>query len=261
MRATFLFARALVANAVKSAMAERGAFIMRAVLMAVNNGIFFTFWIVLFSRVPKVRGYELGDMALLYGLVAFAHGMTMVVAGGLQYLARVIHDGELDALIAQPKPTLLYAAGLRSNPSGLGDIVSGLAMIALSGRVGLLGIPLVLAAGLAGAIVLAATAVLMHCAAFWFGNTEAMSRQGYESTLFFSLYPDSLFTGPLRWLLFSLLPAGFVGYLPASLIRAPDVYSATAIALSAAAYGALAVWVFARGLRVYSSGSRFATFG
>jgi len=246
---------------VRSALAERGAFIMRAVLMAVNNAIFFTFWIVLLSRVPNVRGYELGDVALLYGIVAVAHGLAVFVAGGMTHLSRVIHDGELDALIAQPKPTLLYAVGLRSQPSGLGDIVSGLAMIVLSGRVGLLGVPLVIAAGVAGAVVLVSTAVVLHSAAFWLGRTESASRQLYEVTLMFSLYPDTLFTGPLRWILFTIIPAGFVGYLPAELIRAPSAWIALGIGLGVSAYALVAAWVFQRGLRAYSSGSRFATFG
>ncbi|HTJ23410.1 MAG TPA: ABC-2 family transporter protein [Gemmatimonadaceae bacterium] len=261
MKATARFATALVATSVRAAMAERGAFLMRVVLMAVNNAIFFTFWIVLLSRVPRIRGYALGDVAVLYGIVAVAHGLAVFVAGGIQYLARVIHDGELDALIAQPKPTLLYAVGLRSQPSGLGDIVSGLVMIALSGRASLLGIPLVIAAGIAGAAVLVSTSVLMHSAAFWLGRTESASRQMYEVTIMFSLYPDTLFTGPMRWLLFTVIPAGFVGYLPAELIRAPAAWTAVAIGAGVTAYAYAAKLVFERGLRVYSSGSRFATFG
>lgn len=258
---TARFAAALLATSIRSAMAERGAFLLRAAFMAVNNGIFFTFWIVLLWRVPEIRGYELADVAVLYGVVAVAHGLAVFVAGGIQYLARMIDDGELDALLAQPKPTLLYAIGLRSSPAGLGDIVSGLVMIALSGRVGIVGIPLVIAAGVAGASVLVATCVLLHSAAFWLGRTEAASRQLYETTLLFSLYPDTLFTGPLRWILFTLIPAGFVGYLPADLIGAPSLRGALAIALGVAAYGATSAWVFRRGLRRYSSGSRFATFG
>jgi ABC-2 type transport system permease protein len=261
LEGTGRFAAALVGTSVRSAMAERGAFIMRAVLMAVNNAIFFTFWIVLLSRVPQIRGYELGDVAVLYGVVAIAHGLAVFVAGGLSHLSRVIHDGELDALIAQPKPTLLYALGLRSQPSGLGDIVSGVAMVALSDRVGLLGIPIVIAAGLAGAVVLVATAVVLHSAAFWLGRTESASRNLYDVTLTFSLYPDTLFTGPMRWILFTLIPAGFVGYLPAELIRAPSGWTAVGVGLGVTAYGALAAWIFQRGLRAYSSGSRFATFG
>jgi ABC-2 type transport system permease protein len=261
VKATARFATSLVATSVRSAMAERAAFLMRVILMAVNNAIFFTFWIVLLSRVPRIRGYTLGDVAVLYGIVAVAHGLAVFVGGGIQYLARVIHDGELDALIAQPKPTLLYAVGLRSQPSGLGDIVSGLVMIALSGRVTPTGIPVVLAGGIAGASVLISTAVLVHSAAFWFGRTESASRQLYEVTLMFSLYPDTLFTGPMRWILFTVIPAGFVGYLPAELIRAPAVWTAAAIGAGVLGYAALAGWVFERGLRVYSSGSRFATFG
>jgi ABC-2 type transport system permease protein len=242
-------------------MAERGAFFMRVILMAVNNAIFFTFWIVLLSRVPRIRGYALGDVALLYGIVALANGVAVFVGGGAQYLARMIHDGELDALIAQPKPTLLYAVGLRSQPSGLGDVVSGLVMIALSGRVTVVGIPVVLAAGIAGAVVLVSTAVLMHSAAFWLGRTESASRQLYEVTLMFSLYPDTLFAGPMRWILYTVIPAGFVGYLPAELIRMPSAGTAMAVAGGVVAYVVGAVWVFERGLRAYSSGSRFATFG
>jgi ABC-2 type transport system permease protein len=187
--------------------------------------------------------------------------VAFFLAGGFHQLARVIHDGELDALIAQPKPTLLYAVGLRSEPSGLGDIVSGIVMIALSGRVGLPGIPLVIVAGLAGAIVLIGTAVLLHSSAFWLGRTHSASRQFYETTLMFSLYPDTLFSGPMRWILFTVIPAGFVGYLPASLIRAPSAGTAAAIGMGVIAYAGLATWVFQRGLRTYSSGSRFATFG
>lgn len=261
LQSTGRFAAALLSTSVRAALAERGAFLMRAALMAVNNGIFFTFWIVLLSRVPQIRGYTLGDVAVLYGVVAVAHGLAVFVAGGIQYLARVIHDGELDALLAQPKPTLLYAVGLRSQPSGLGDIVSGLLMIALSGRVGLMGIPIVLFAVVAGAVVLVATAVILHSSAFWLGRTETASRQLYEGTLMFSLYPDTLFGGPMRWVLFTVLPAGFVGYLPAQLIRVPSPSTALALMLGVAVYAMVAVWVFQRGLRSYCSGSRFATFG
>lgn len=261
MSANVRFAMALVGTSVRSALAERGAFLMRAALMAINNGIFFTFWIVLLSRVPQIRGYQLGDVALLYGIVATAHGLAVFFAGGMQYLARVIHDGELDALIAQPKPTLLYALGLRSQPSGLGDVVSGLVMIGLSQRVGLAGIPLVILAAVAGALVLGATAVVLHSAAFWLGRTETASRQLYEMSLLFSLYPDTLFGGPMRFLLFTIIPAGFVGYLPAQLIRAPSAATVAALVIGVTAYLAVAWWVFRRGLRAYSSGSRFSTFG
>src|SRR3954471_12855244 len=81
-RAIARFSRALFVTSLASAMAQRGAFLMQAGLMALNNAIFFTFWIVLFSRVSTIRGYALGDVALLYGMVAAGVGLAVTVAGG-----------------------------------------------------------------------------------------------------------------------------------------------------------------------------------
>jgi hypothetical protein len=73
----------------------------------------------------------------------------------------------------------------------------------------------------------------------------------------FSLYPEPLFGGAMRLLLFTLLPAGFVGYLPARLARAPSLAVTFELAAAAVVYSGLAWCVFNRGLRTYSSGSRF----
>jgi ABC-2 type transport system permease protein len=255
------FVKALAATSMRSAIADRGAFFTRASLMALNNAIFFTFWIVLLTRVPSVRGYQLGDMAVLYGVVALAHGMAVFFAGGMENLARAIDDGDLDAILAQPKPTLIYILGMRAQPAGVGDIVSGLVMISLSGRVTLFSVPVIAAAGLAGAIVLVSTGVLMHSTAFWLGRTNTASRQLYEATLLFSLYPDTLFRGPVRLALFTIFPGAFVGYLPSRLIREPSWITGVIILTGAVGFGALASWVFQRGLRSYSSGSRFVAIG
>lgn len=260
-RAFARFAAALLSTSVRASLADRATFILRVAFMALNNGIFFTFWIVLLSRVPRIRGYTLGDVAVLYGTVAMAHGLSVFVAGGMAQLARVIHDGELDSLLAQPKPTLVYALGLKSQPSGLGDIVSGIVMIALSGRAGLSTIPVAMLVVIAAAVVLVSTSVLLHSSAFWLGRTQTASWQLYEGTLMFSLYPDTLFGGPMRLILFTILPAGFVGYVPAQLIRAPSWSMAGALLGAVVLYAGTAAWVFNRGLRSYCGGSRFVSFG
>jgi hypothetical protein len=44
----------------------------------------------------------------------------------------------------------------------------------------------------------------------------------WELLITFSLYPEPLFGGMLRLVLFTFLPAGFVGYVPARLLRSPS---------------------------------------
>jgi len=256
-RALARFSGALFATSLASAMAQRGAFLMQVGLMALNNAIFFTFWIVLFSRVPKIRGYGLSDVAVLYGVVAAGIGLAVTVAGGVRLLARFIHEGELDSLLSQPKPTLLYALGRRTLASGIGDVVSGIVMIVLSGVVGLSRVPVVVVAVLASALICVASCVLFNSIAFWLGRVETASRQLFESLITFSLYPEPLFGGAMRLLLFTLVPAGFVGYLPARLVSEPSGVLIAELVVAAMGYGAAAWFVFDRGLRAYSSGSRF----
>ena len=98
--------------------------------------------------------------------------------------------------------------------------------------------------------------------AFWLGNVETMARQLWELLITFSLYPEPLFGGVLRLALFTVLPAGFVGYLPVrDRARAVAAAGAACWCSARARISALAVLVFDRGLRRYASGSRFSTFG
>jgi ABC-2 type transport system permease protein len=83
----------------------------------------------------------------------------------------------------------------------------------------------------------------------------------WDLVVTFSLYPEPLFGGILRLALFTVLPAGFVGYLPVRVVHAPTLPEIVLMAGGSAAYLALAVLVFERGLRRYTSESRFTTFG
>jgi len=58
-----------------------------------------------------------------------------------------------------------------------------------------------------------------------------------------------------------VLPAGFVGYLPARVVREPSIQNMSVLAIGAVVYLAAAVQLFDAGLRRYASGSRFSTFG
>lgn len=254
------FARGLLATNLKATLALRGAFVMQVVFMALNNLTFFVFWWALMERVPVIRGWRLVDVQLLFGLVAAAFGLTITVAGGVWHLGRTIEDGDLDTLLTQPRSVLVYALGMRSQPSGVGDVIAGAFLIAASGYLTPRSAPLVIAAVAASAIVFLATGILFFSLAFWLGKVETLARQLWELLITFSLYPEPLFGGVLRLVLFTVLPAGFVGYLPVAVVRTPSVAQACLLALGAAAYLGLAVLVFDRGLRRYTSGSRFSTF-
>ena len=258
---TIRFARALLATNLKASLMLRGAFAMQVAFMALNNLTFFVFWWLLMRRVPEIRGWRLEDVQVLFGIVAIAVGLSFTVAGGVRHLGRLIDDGELDTLLVQPPHVLLYAAGLRSQASGFGDMLSGAILIALSGRVGVVDAPRLVVAIVAAACVFVASGIMFFSAAFWLGRVDTLARQLWEFLITFALYPEPLFGGALRLILFTVVPAGWVGYVPAHLARRASVAELLLLVAVACAYVGAAIVVFDRGLRRYASGSRFGTFG
>jgi ABC-2 type transport system permease protein len=258
MRSTLAFLGAQVATSLKASMALRAAFWMQVVLMALNDILFFCIWWIFFARYPEVRGWTLHDMYAGYGYVALTYGLYTLLAGGARDLAHGIVRGELDVLLTQPRAVLPRIALSRSNASGWGDLAFGLLLLVLSGQAGGGRIPAVLVLTVASALVIVATAVLVNSLAFWVGEMDGLPRQILEFLLVFSLYPSPIFTGALRVVLFTLLPAGFVGFLPAEFLHEPSAYALLGTLGGAAAWCALAAWVFHRGLRRYESGNRIS---
>jgi ABC-2 type transport system permease protein len=228
--------------------------------MAANNLLYFVFWLLLFERVPSIRGYALGDVAVMFGVVATGFGIAVSLGGGVLRLSKLIDDGDLDPLLTQPKPTLLYAVGMRSHASGLGDFASGVGLIVCSGVVPLTRAPLVTLAVLASALMFVACGILFFSVAFWIKKSEALTRQWFDLVIAFASYPEPLFGGALKLALFTLIPAGLVGYVPVAAVREPSLLGIGLLVSAPPAYLTLSAWVFGRGLRRYASGSRFGVF-
>jgi len=133
----------------------------------------------------------------------------------------------------------------------LGDLVFGLALflIAAPGRWGSLLL------GLLAGHIFVAFSVLLGSLAFWMGNADNLAGQAINAPITFGLYPAEIFPGAVQWLLYTLIPAAFVGSVPA---RLPSAFSWGRLAvLVAFAAGIVlaASYVFRWGLRRYESGN------
>jgi ABC-2 type transport system permease protein len=69
-------------------------------------------------------------------------------------------------------------------------------------------------------------------------------------------YPQNTYGFLVRLVLFTILPAAYIGLLPVEAVRDHSLLQALAVLAAAVGYAALAVWVFERGLRRYASGNR-----
>ncbi|MHC4958126.1 MAG: ABC transporter permease [Planctomycetota bacterium] len=257
MRGTLRFLGALVATNLKASMALRGAFFMQVVFMLFNNLIFFVTWWIFFDRFKSVNGWDLRDMAAIYAVCAIGFGLSVVFGEGARHLARQIIEGELDSFLAQPKPPLLQAVASRSMAAGWGDIVTGFLLMALGGYASPLAYVMLIVASLCAGLMFLASTVIFHSSAFWLSGAGDIARQFSDFLLMFSLFPKTVFGGFLKVLLYTVIPAGFISYVPVELVRGFNVPMLLASVGGVVVYSAIALLVFRLGLRRYESGSRF----
>jgi ABC-2 type transport system permease protein len=258
LAADLAFTAALAKSQLSASFALRTAFLLQAGFMLLNDLIFFATWWLIMQRFEHVRGWRLEDVMCLYAVSAGGYGLCVIAFGGMHDLSRKIQDGELDAFMTQPKSVLFQALASRTQASGWGDVAASIGLFALAGVVTGESLPRLLLAVLCAAITFTACGVISHSLAFWFNRIQTLSRGLVDFTVNFSLYPPVLFGGPLKFVLFTLMPAGLVSYLPVELVRHPSWFGLVGVVAGTASYAAFALWFFARGLRRYASGNRFS---
>jgi ABC-2 type transport system permease protein len=227
-----------------------------AAMMLGNNLIIFLLWVVYFADFSNLGGWGLRDMALLIGVVAWSFGLMVFLAGGLRDLANTIADGGLDIHLGRPRHPLPGLLLSRAIPSGLGDIASAFLFWLWLGGAGLGDLPLLLAVSTAAAVVLGATVTITQCLPFWLTGSAALSEEIFNMVMMVVFYPQHPYGFLVRLALFTVFPTAFIALLPMEAIRHHSLPEALGVLAAALGYGALAVYVFERGLRRYASGNR-----
>ncbi|MGD2206981.1 MAG: ABC-2 family transporter protein [Anaerolineae bacterium] len=238
-----------------SAMAYRGAFLLQVFGMVLNNTMLLFFWWVLFSQLPTLRGWTLDQVMTLYAVVAFGFGLANVVCGNAFLVARLIVRGDLDYYLALPADPLVHLLVSRMSVSAWGDMAFGLAVYLLAAPRFWASLPLFLLLGLLAGLVFVAFGVLVGSLAFWVGNADNLATQAVNALITFGIYPIEIFPGAIQWLLYTLIPAAFVGSLPAALLTDFHWGRLAVLAAAAGGFALLARLVFQWGLRRYESGN------
>jgi ABC-2 type transport system permease protein len=250
---TFL---AYIRTSIKSSISLRESFLLQSLFMLISNLVFFSFWWIYFNNFNSIKGWTLSDIACLYGIVNGAYGLFSVFFGGSRFIARMIFEGDLDALIVKPKNLLMQVMGSRSVSSGWGDLVSSVVFLIISGHLTFFTIPLVLLFILTACMIITSFSIIMGSLAFWITDSHSLSKQIFEFLLTFSNYPKSIYTGVINFFLLSVIPSGFIGFMPVEVIKNFSIDILMYILFFSFFYSYLAKQVFYTGLRFYSSGNK-----
>jgi ABC-2 type transport system permease protein len=225
-------------------------------MMFGNNVVFFLIWVIFFGRFSTLGGWDRQDVALLFGIVSWAFGLAVFLAGGMRYIAQAIVDGGLDLHLGRPchpLPTLLLA---RSEASGLGDMASAFVFWLWLGGRSPAELPLIVLMASAAAVVICATVVAIQCLVFWLPTAFALCEELFNTLMLVTCYPQHPFALPVRIVLFTVFPAAFAAFVPAEVVRHPGAGGVLLMLGAAVVYATVAVAVFDRGLHRYRSGNR-----
>ncbi len=105
------------------------------------------------------------------------------------------------------------------------------------------------------ALIFVAFIVILCSLAFFLGNTEGMAQQMMGALISFSTYPMTIFNGVVRLLLFTVVPAGFISFIPLQLLHQFTLPLLGAMVGFTALIVFVAVCIFSVGLRRYESGN------
>jgi ABC-2 type transport system permease protein len=259
LRANLDFLLALWKANMLSAMEYRAAFLTQAIGMAINDAMYFVFWIFFFNKFKVVNGWEMQDMVLMFGLLAAGLGLARFLFGNTLNLADLITNGSLDYYLSLPKPALLHILASRSDFSALGDFLFGISCFFFSGNLSPDAFGRYLVGLLFSALIFISFMVLVQSLAFYSGSTQMLSGQASSAIMTFATYPITLFDGTSKFILFTLLPAAFIGSVPAEFVRSASWESLLEMLGAAVLLTTLAGWAFQRGLKRYESGSAIQT--
>ena len=235
-------------------MLNKVTFLTNILFMMFNNATFIVQWVILLRLREDVGGYTMREVMLLWGLAASSFGLSRLLFARVFSLPELIVNGKLDAYLVQPKNVLLSVMTSATTVSAIGDCLYGLVVLCIF-CFSVKRLLLFLLFTVTGAWIMTAFALLMGSLTFWFVRSEVFGSNMVNSAITFATYPDGIFKGVSRFLLYNIIPVGMAVYHPVHLMMAFDVRKFLAVLGYLAFLSTAAVIVFYRGLRRYSSSS------
>jgi len=233
-------------------MTNHVTFITNITFMILNNATFVVQWLILFQIKSDVGGYSLNDVLVLWGIAASTFGLSHIMFHRAYDLPELIVNGKLDAFLVQPKNVLLGVISSGTSTSAIGDLLYGYLILFIF-KFNIINFILFTFLTITGMLILTAFAVIVGSLSFWITKGDLISNNLNGVIVHFSTYPDGIFKGIVRLILYTVIPVGMINYLPLKVILHFDPVQLLLITAFTIFITLLAFLIFYKGLRRYSS--------
>lgn len=213
-------------------------------------------------RFDDVLGWSIYEVGVLYGITSMSVSIYRLFAPEVHEFERYIIQGEFDSLLIRPVSPLTLLITRNIDFSRLGGICQGLLILIIScinlslppSSVALLlfYLPVALASGF---LIIFSLGLMTATIAFWTQRVRDFQVFTLYAPFNAANYPLSIYPGWLKWIFFTVLPVGFMNYIPTLYLlhKGGEIFYLLITPVFACffLFGALKFWGF--GIRFYHS--------
>lgn len=238
--------------AIMREMLNKVTFFSNVVFMILNNASMLVQWIILYSLKENVGGYTFNQILILWAIASGTYGFANFFFKKAFYLSDTITNGKLDSYLVQPKNVLISCITSDVAPSALGDIIYGYLMIFISG-ITIYKFVFYTLFTITGGVILVDVAIILGSLSFYISKSDMIADTGNSLMIYFSGYPDGIFKGIVKILLFTLIPIGITTYIPVWILTKFKFSYFIIVIVFTICITILAFIFFYKGLKRYSS--------
>lgn len=233
-------------------MLNKVTFVTNILFMILNNASFIVQNVILFSLKDNIGGYEFKQVLLLWGMAAGTYGISRFFFRNAFRLSDTINNGKLDTYLVQPKNVLISSITSDIETSAIGDIIYAYIMLFIYGF-SIYKFLLFTLFIVCGGLILTSVSIILSSLSFWFSKSDLIADTGNSLMTNFATYPDGIFKGIVKILLFTLIPVGIVNYIPVRILTEFNINLFLIVILVTILLVVFSFVVFYKGLKRYSS--------
>lgn len=234
-------------------MENRASFILQIIFIMLNNAMYIVQWLVFYNLKSTIGGYSFDNILILWALGATSFGISHIFFENVYYIPELISTGKLDSYITQPLNVLWNISVSKTKPSAFGDLLYGITLAIISVGTDFKKLFLFMLFSCLGAIILTSFSILAASLTFWLKRGEEIAHNLDFSIRIASVYPEGIFDNFIKIILYTIIPVGFIIYLPIRIILNFNFISMVFVVLFALVLVFIAFYVFNEGLKKYSS--------
>ena len=213
------------------------------------------------QAIPALSGYSLYEVGFFYGFSMLPIALDHLFSDELWLVAfRRVKDGDMDMHFLRPVPVLFQVFAETFQPEGFGELILGVALIAvcsanLTVSVTFGAIAVLFVGAVFGAIIITSLKVAFSALAFIFKRSGPLLQIIYNFSNY-AKYPLAIYPAFLRAFLIFVLPFGLFISLPVdTLLHGSNAPLPLCLAIigCAAVFFALSVWIWTLCERRYES--------